>query len=489
LSALDSAAKAEYLHKIIAHLPSESMVRMSRPSSSEDLPMDESALLDRALRAARDTRFLTVEAGVRHEAARRFAAAFGTEPAVLVADPRTYAAAGGDVQASFRRAGIAGPEPFLFGPDVAAEHSYVEKLQSALAASPGIPVAIGSGTINDLTKLAAHLLGRPYLVVATAASMDGYTAYGASITHRGSKQTFDCPAPRAVLADLDVIARAPAGMNASGYADLLAKGVAGADWILADAVGAEPINPAVWDTVQRFLPSWIDAPDKIARNEPNTLRRLVVGLMMSGFAMQAARSSRPASGADHQFSHLWDMQHHTHEGAAPAHGFKVGIGTLASLELYEILLRRDLERLDVDATVAAWPSWEQVEARIAALFEPGELADKAREETCAKYPTSEELRHQLQRLRDGWPALRARLIEHLRPFRQARALLRAAGCPFEPEQIGISRSRLRRSYEQAYYIRRRFTILDVAMRLGIFDAALDELFGPRGAWAEKGGPA
>ena len=72
------------------------------------------------------------------------------------------------------------------------------------------------------------------------------------------------------------------------------------------------------------------------------------GLMMSGFAMQAARSSRPASGAEHQFSHLWDMQHHTHEGVAPSHGFKVGIGTLASIALYEELLRRDLSNLDID---------------------------------------------------------------------------------------------------------------------------------------------
>ena len=101
-------------------------------------------------------------------------------------------------------------------------------MQEALGSVEAIPVAVGSGTINDLTKLAAHRLGRPYLVVATAASMDGYTAYGASITANGSKQTFDCPAPRAVLADLEVIAGAPGGMNASGYADLLAKNVAGA---------------------------------------------------------------------------------------------------------------------------------------------------------------------------------------------------------------------------------------------------------------------
>jgi glycerol-1-phosphate dehydrogenase [NAD(P)+] len=451
------------------------------------LSAEEETLLDRALHAARDTRWLAVARDARHDTARVFASAFGDGPAVIVADDRTFAAAGTDVRESFRRAGVACEETFLFGPDVSAAHSFVEMLQDALGSTRATPVAVGSGTINDLTKLVAHRLGRPYMAVATAASMDGYTAYGASITHRGSKQTFDCPAPRAVVADLDVIAHAPRQMNAAGYADLLAKGVAGADWIVADAAGAEPIDPATWATVQGFLPSWVDAPGGIARAEPGCLRRLVVGLMMSGFAMQAARTSRPASGAEHQFSHLWDMQHHTHEGAAPSHGFKVGIGTLASLALYDVLLRRDLQRLDVDAAVAGWPAPERVEARIAALLGSGDLAEKATEEARAKDLTPDALHAQLVRLRDGWPALRERLARHLLPFWHARAMLREAGCPSEPEQIGISRDRLRRSYEQAYYLRRRFTVLDLAMRLGVFHSALGELFGPGGAWSPEGG--
>jgi glycerol-1-phosphate dehydrogenase [NAD(P)+] len=416
-----------------------------------------------------------------------FASAFGATPARIVADDRTFAAAGADVCEIFRRAGAACDEPFLFGPDVYAEHAFVEQLEAALRSTNAIPVAVGSGTINDLTKLAAHRLGRPYMAVATAASMDGYTAYGASITYQGSKQTFDCPAPRAVVADLDVIALAPRGMNASGYADLLAKGVAGADWILADAAGEEPIDRAVWATVQEFLPSWVASPDGVAGAEPACLRKLVVGLMMSGFAMQAARSSRPASGADHQFSHLWDMQHHTHDGAAPSHGFKVGIGSLASLELYGALLRRDLDRFDIEAAVAAWPSWEQVKARIIALLGSGQLAEKALEETRAKFPSPVALRAQVARLRDGWQVLRERLVRHLAPFRATRAMLRAAGCPSEPEQIGITWDRLRQSFEQAYYIRRRFTVLDFAIRLGVFGPALDELFGPDGPWSTERG--
>ena len=449
---------------------------------SGELFADAKTLLDRALEAARDTRWLVIEPGARHDAASLFHSGFGDCTAMIVADDRTYVAAGKAVENSLRRGGIGCEQTFRFGPDVHAEHAFVETLQAALGATRAIPVAVGSGTINDLTKLAAHRLGRPYMVVATAASMDGYTAYGASITHNGSKQTFDCPAPRVVLGDLDVIARAPPGMNASGYADLLAKGVAGADWIVADAAGEEPIDPAIWATVQACLPAWVAQPGGVARAEVGPLRRLLVGLMMSGFAMQAARSSRPASGAEHQFSHLWDMQHHTHHGVAPSHGFKVGIGLLASLELYNVLIRRNLEGLDIEAAVAAWPSSRQVETRIHTLLGSAELARKAREETLAKQPSPVALRVQLARLRAGWPTLRDRLVRHLDPFQDARALLRAAGCPTEPEQIGISRERLRQSYEQAYFIRRRFTILDFAMRLGVFHSAVDELFGPAGAW-------
>ncbi len=435
-------------------------------SNMGDLSGKEQALLDRALRTARETAALAIDPGVRHDAARVFAAHF-RGPAILVADARTFEAAGADVLESFRRAGYACRKPFLFGPEVYAEHGFVERLQEAVGAVSGTPVAVGSGAINDLTKLAAHRLGRPYMVVATAASMDGYTAYGASITYRGSKQTFPCPAPKVVLADLEVIGRAPVEMNAAGYADLLAKGVAGVDWALADAMDVEPIDRKAWDTVQTFLPSWVSAPGEIARAEPGRLRRLVVGLMMTGFAMQASRSSRCASGAEHQFSHLWDMQRQVHDPADPSHGFQVGIGTLASLELYEVLLRRDLAQIDIDATVAAWPSLEQAEARIQALFGAGSLAEKALEETRAKHPGADAVRNQLERLREGWPALRESLTHHLLPFRNARAMLREAGCPTEPEQIGITRDRLRASYEMAYYIRRRYTALDFAMRLGM----------------------
>ncbi|QDT56067.1 Glycerol-1-phosphate dehydrogenase [NAD(P)+] [Caulifigura coniformis] len=449
--------------------------------------MDDDLFIERALESATETRFLLTAAGARHDSAAVFEKQFGTAPAIVITDESTFAAAGRDVVDSFHRNGHPVADPFVFGPDVYAEDRCVQQLQAALTGVEGIPVAVGSGTINDLTKLVAHRLNRPYLAVATAASMDGFTAYGASITDKGSKQTFDCPAPQAVLADLEVIAAAPPGLNASGYADLIAKIAAGADWMIADAAGIEPIRPDVWATVQSRLHHWVSSPAGIRNSDPTALRSLVAGLMMSGFAMQAARSSRPASGAEHQFSHLWDMQHHTHNGVAPSHGFKVGIGTLASIGLYDELIRRDLTSRSVDDLMQRWPTAEQLESKIRDLFEPGELAEKAVEETRAKYASRSQLREQMNRLHAAWPELKQRLQQQLIPFSRLRDMLAEAGAAFEPEQIGISRTRLRLSYEQAFYIRRRFTVLDLAMLSGEGEAAMDELFSHTGCWAAGAG--
>jgi glycerol-1-phosphate dehydrogenase [NAD(P)+] len=445
---------------------------------------DASPLLVRALAAASDTKFLEVGSGVVRDVPGVFRRAFGdAATAVVIGDPNTMRVAGDAVAAALRSAGVpCRPPHVITDPDLYAEFKFVEQLDAVLKGHDAIPVVVGSGSLNDLVKLAAHRAGRQYLVVATAASMDGYTAFGASITYVGSKQTFNCPAPRAVVADLDVIGRAPGPMNASGYADLVAKITAGADWIVADVLGVEPIDKTAWELVQDHLRRWSENAPGVPTGDAGAIRGLTEGLMMTGFAMQWSKSSRPASGAEHQFSHLWDMQHHTHNGVAPSHGFKVGIGTLAVTYLYDYLLAQDLTRIDVDRLAGAWPTKDEAVKEARRHFDIAELADKAAEETAAKYVDAKAMQAHLEALRSNWPALKGRLTAQLIPAADLRGRMAAAGAPTEPEQIGITRARLRDSFRQAYFIRRRYTALDLAVRAGMLDAALAHLFGPKGPW-------
>jgi glycerol-1-phosphate dehydrogenase [NAD(P)+] len=439
--------------------------------------MTDEILLNHALEQARDTRRLCLGQGVLPLVAEVFDELFGASDYVLIADENTFAAAGSSVNDALRAAGRKCRHLIVLDSDgLYAEYSIVERIQQAISAADAVPIAVGSGTINDLTKLAAHLCGRQYLAVATAASMDGYTAFGASITHEGSKQTFDCPAPLGVVADLEVIAAAPEGLNASGYADLVAKCPAGADWILADELGVDAIDSAIWKMVQSQLRYWMEGPEGIRRGNMEAVRRLTTSLMMTGFAMQAACSSRPVSGAEHQFSHLWDMEHHTHEGTAPSHGFKVGIGTLASLGLYEVVMATDIDHFDIEGAVNTWPDSAANEREIAELFPIPELARKARLESGTKHIGHDALRAQLRLLQQKWPEMRDRLSRQLLPRAEVRSMLQAAGCPVEADQIGISCDRMRESYLKAYHIRRRFTILDLVRRAGLWDIALEKVF-------------
>jgi len=442
--------------------------------------------LKQALESASETRACLIGEALLKEVPDVFRRQFPGKKAVVVADSTTFGVAGREVQEALAAAGLAGAAPFVFdAAGLYAEMTCVERLSGALRLNDCVPVAVGSGTLNDLTKLASHRCGRPYLCVGTAASMDGYTAFGASITFQGNKQTFTCPAPRAVLADLDVIGRAPPAMTASGYADLMAKVVCGADWLLADALGVEPIDARAWEIVQGGLRGALADPAGARAGERQAVASLTEGLMLGGFAMQHTRTSRPASGAEHQFSHLWDMEHHTHLGQTPPHGFKVGVATRLIAALYERVLATPFEQLDVAAACAQWPAWETAEAQARELYAGTDFPELGVRETQAKYVARDVLAGQLETLKRKWPDLRERLSAQLFTCEDIKRRLDAAGAPSEPEMIGISRARLRDSVLRAQHIRRRFTVLDLAVRTGLLNLWLRDIFGAGGIWEIK----
>jgi glycerol-1-phosphate dehydrogenase [NAD(P)+] len=442
--------------------------------------------IEAALADATDTERVVIGPGALGAVAEVFGRVFGERPAVVVADATTWRVAGDRVQRALEAAGRGTEAPYRFPPDTFVQATYgnIERLRASLASHDAVPVAVGSGSLNDLVKRAAHEVGRPYLSVATAASMDGYTAFGAAITKDGYKQTMTCPAPRAVVADLEVLAGAPADMTASGYGDLLGKVTAGADWLVADALGVEPVDPKVWELVQGPLRAAIGRPADLAAGDQRALERLVEGLVMSGLAMQAHASSRPASGAEHQFSHLWEMEGLGHDRRPPlSHGFKVGVGSVAIAALYERLLARDLQALDVEALRGSWPTREEAEAAVRAAHTTPGLAEAAVPETTAKWVDADALGRRLSLLADRWPALRDRLREQLVPAERLRELLAAAGCPTRPSQLGLPVAAFRATYQRARMIRRRYTVLDLAFETGLLDELVDELFRPGGLWS------
>ncbi len=450
---------------------------------SDKLKNNDMNKVDCALKAARETRALKIGNGVINDIASLFKTTFEGCRGVIVADTTTYAIAGERVELLLKDGGIELEPAFIFDdPNLYAEYSFIDQLVESLKKHNAIPIAIGSGTINDLTKLSSSLTGREDMCVATAASMDGYTAFGASITANGAKQTFSCPAPTAVVADIDSIRCAPSEMSASGYADLFAKITAGADWIIADALNIEPIDATAWSIVQDGLHDALSNPHGAANGDDTAIYALSEGLMLGGFAMQWSKSSRPASGAEHQFSHLWNMENHLHNGEHISHGFQVSIGMLSITALYEQLLKAPITTLDIEKCVNNWPSLESLMARCAELFGGSDILVVAQQEIAAKYVTKEQLRKYLEILCSSWNDIKKRLEQQLIPFNKVISSLKAVGAPWQPEDISVSREKLRDTFQRAQFIRRRFTVLDLCIWTGLFDECMNQLFGKGAIW-------
>lgn len=445
----------------------------------------------KALSLADETKFLEISENILSETAKIFSIQFPGKKGIIIADENTYRVAGESVHRFLSESGLECAAPFIMDdPELYADYQFVKQVAAHLSPLDGIAVAVGSGVINDLTKLASHELGRPYMCIATAASMDGYSSFGASITKEGAKMTMPCAAPLAILADLDVISGAPAINNASGYADLYAKVPAGADWILADAFGAEALDTQSWHIVQDGLKEALADPAGVRAGTRSAIGPLTEGLMLGGFAMQSLRSSRPASGAEHQFSHLWDMEHHTFKGEmtrrfglykdqdeqVPSHGFKVGIGLLTTTALYERVLMTPLENLDIQQALARWKTLDAQISEVNDLFEDPAVKAFAIKQISDKYVTVEELEVQLTELKANWPEIREKLMGQIIPYKEAKEHLKRVGAPVECEQIGISRDRLRKSFYKAQKLRSRFTVLDMAVRTGYLDRWVAELF-------------
>ena len=440
--------------------------------------------IEMALGRARDTKALIIGNGAVCRTAEMFSQLFPGRKAIIVADDNTWEVAGKDAQKSLDDAGIESVDAYIFSSEhFYAEWRHVEALKAFLENIDAVVIAVGSGVINDTVKYVSSLLGRRYMCVGTAASMDGFTAYGASITKDGNKQTFDCPAPYGFVMDSAIAAAAPKELAASGYADLIAKIPAGADWMLAEVVGSEKIDEFAWNLVQNGLKESLADPAAVFAGDVEKTQALAEGLLMSGFAMQAIQSSRPASGTEHQFSHCWDMEDLCYDGKHVSHGFKVGIGTLISTAELEFILEKGLEDVDVEACVQAWKSWAEMENEIREVMagKPGHIA-RGLEETKGKYVDKDGLRAQIIALKEAWPVLSQRIREQIIPFEKVRECLRLVGAPYEPEMIGVSRERFRKTVSYIPYMRSRFTNIDVIYRLGWMDEFLERMFGQGGVW-------
>ncbi len=196
-------------------------------------------------------------------------------------------------------------------------------------------IAVGSGTIHDITRYCAYEKSIPFVSCPTAASVDGFCSSVAAMTWDGFKKTFEAIAPSIVVADLSIISKAPTFLTKSGFGDMVGKFIALSDWKIAHTLTDEYFCKKIYDITLDAAKSVVENVAEIKSGDISAYEKLTYGLLMSGLAMQMLGNSRCASGAEHHISHLIEMQPEGLDVKTNAlHGEKVGVGTLIACKTY-----------------------------------------------------------------------------------------------------------------------------------------------------------
>jgi glycerol-1-phosphate dehydrogenase [NAD(P)+] len=374
----------------------------------------------------------------------------------VVSDSVTHEVLGRRVE---RALGAIGPITSLVLPGGPHADEMTAELVGRETAHVDALVAVGSGTITDLTKYAAARAGKPCAAFGTAPSMNGYTSPSAAITIDGLKKSVPAVAPAGVFLDLGVLAAAPVRLIRAGLGDSLCRSTAQADWLLAHLLRGEPYREAPFALLGPDEPGLLAEPEALVRGDRAAVARLARTLVLSGFGMAICGGSYPASQGEHLISHYADMLG-SPDWPPSFHGEQVGVATLAMARLQEQILGGPPPQIG--------PTRED-ESALVRHFGPTlgpacwrELARKGLDAAAAKVLT--------ERLADEWEQIRSRIRTVKRSAAGLRATLERAGAPVTPEALGWSRAFFRDAVLRAREIRSRWTFLDLAADAGQLEA-------------------
>jgi glycerol-1-phosphate dehydrogenase [NAD(P)+] len=356
---------------------------------------------------------------------------------------------------------------------VPPEIEWSERIADRVRGKADYLMSAASGVVSDLTKYAAHLLNLPYILIATAPSMNGYTSSMAALTDRGVKQTLLVTPARGIFADIGVLREAPLPMVQAGLGDIVSKSVCNADWKLSQLVKKTYFCPLPFRITDKSEPQYLEAAGDIGRRTEEGIRILSDGVLRSGLSMTVIGTSTPSSGAEHVLSHYWDLLALMEGRDKLLHGVQVGVTTLITLRLYEYVRSYPIRRVSLGELKRAHPSKDECGAWIDRKF--GSFADEVRKEYFKKHMGWDVKQRELEKIIDGWDGLWRELEPYLRPIEPVEEALRRSGAAVSFADLGKSRDEATDALLNALFIRGRYTILDLASDLGILQEAGEKI--------------
>jgi glycerol-1-phosphate dehydrogenase [NAD(P)+] len=393
-------------------------------------------------------------------------AALGLKKPFIVCDTHTKAAAWDRVEKALGGAGIPFA-PYTFGAEhLEPDERAVGSLCMAFDPSCDCVLAVGSGVINDCCKVLAHAVGCPQMVVGTAPSMDGYASNSSSMIRDRVKVTLYNACPDVIIADTEIMKDAPERMLWAGLGDMLAKYIALCEWRISHIVTGEYYCEQVAGLMRNSLQKIVAAAPRLMERDPDTIGAVAEGLILSGIAMSFAQVSRPASGLEHYFSHLWEMFAMDRGLPPELHGIQVGVGTVLCLNIYERLPRTKPSRAVAEKAMADFDpaAWEKEVRRIFGKAAQA-LIDSENNEWHKNDPAAHQKR--LDRILDHWDEIQTIIGEELPEKEGIVSLMRKVGMPVRPDEIQENEQDTRDGFVASRDIRDKYLTSSMLWDLGL----------------------
>lgn len=392
----------------------------------------------------------------RHLAGRRV---------VLVGDKRTLRVAGIQAEEALSSEGF-GVRTLTIqdaagGGDPVCDRATVETVCRGADAAD-LLVACGSGVVNDLTKWASWMLGKPYAVVPTALSMNGYVSANVAPLLDGVKSLIHAHEPVGVAALPWVLKEAPADMTAAGLGDVVAKSVSTMDWSLNAYLFGEYHCAYCAGLASDIEPIYMDDPEGIRERSDQGMKALFDALILTGFSMTMAGTSSPASGGEHLISHSLDMMARRDGIKHDFHGRQVGVGTIFCAALYQELCAMEQPQAVVPQAGCPEDFW-------------GAYADAVQEKYAEKRRRERQAANKLKEGGATWTALRQVMAESVPSPARLKNVLKRAGAAHRIADIGVEKARFVDAVTHGHEMRERFTVLGLARCFGILPDMAGEL--------------
>ena len=392
---------------------------------------------------------------------------YGVKKAYVLSDKNTYAAAAERVCSILRAAGI---NVLSYSIDEDMPEPDEKTVGSAImhySFDCDIVIAVGSGVINDTGKIVSAVSDKPYVIVGTAPSMDGYASATSSMTRDGLKISLPSKSADIIIGDTDILKNAPMHMLVSGLGDMLAKYISICEWRIANIVTGEYYCEEIASLVRLALKKCVDNARGLINRDEKAVEAVFEGLVIGGIAMTYAGVSRPASGVEHYFSHVWDMRGVEFGEKVELHGIQCAVGTLIAAKYYEKLksITPDREKAIAYAERFDLDVWNE---KLTEFLGKGAKSMIELEKKEGKYnKVAHEKRIDI--IIKNWDRILRVIDEEIPSVKELDSLFDLIGAPKSPDEIGIDPKILPMTFKATKDIRDKYVLSRLCWDLGIID--------------------